>query len=220
MLFFKIVQEGLIEITPEDGIKDSKPTCSLLENDGFRVLIDLEHPKEDGTGFKDALGRLGLLPSKIDAVIFTHLHPDHMGHKNLFPQVDFVFHKDEKFVFYFKNDKSVQLSGSALIELTPEGITNPEHVGEVPDLSSLGDRVYMHHTPGHTRGSYAIFANIEGKVHAFVGDMWLTKDYYDRWEAPGSSWEEEKVYEHMDFVKEHADIIIPGHGPPFENIKK
>jgi glyoxylase-like metal-dependent hydrolase (beta-lactamase superfamily II) len=220
MLTFKIVQVGLIEITPEEGVKDSRPTCSLLENDGFRVLIDLEHPKEDGTEFKDALGRLGLLPSKIHAVIFTHLHPDHMGHKNLFPQVHFVFHRDEKFVFYFKNDTSVQLSGSALITLTPEGISSPEPVSEVPDMATLGDRVYMHHTPGHTRGSFAIFASVEGKVHAFVGDMWLTRDYYDRWEAPGSSWEMERIYEHMDFVKEHADIIIPGHGPPFENVKR
>ena len=221
MLSFKLVQEGLIEITPEDGVKDSRPTCSLLETeDGYRTLIDLEHPKEDGTEFKDSLGRLGLLTTKINCVIFTHLHPDHIGHKDLFPHVTFVFHKDEKFIFYFKNNDAVQLSGSALIRLSPEGVKNPQHITEVPDLSALGDRVYMHHTPGHTRGSYAIFANIEGKVHAFVGDLWLTKDYYDRWEAPGSSWEGERIYEHMDFVKDHADIIVPGHGPPFENITR
>ena len=98
MVSFSLVQPGLIEITPEEGVKDSRPTCSLLVNDDFRVLIDLEHPKEDGTEFKDALGRLGLLTTKIDAVIFTHLHPDHIGHKDLFPHVTFVYHKDEKFI--------------------------------------------------------------------------------------------------------------------------
>ena len=34
-------------------------------------------------------------------------------------------------------------------------------------------------------------------------------------QAPGMSWKQEKIYEHMTFVKENADVIVPGHGAPF-----
>jgi glyoxylase-like metal-dependent hydrolase (beta-lactamase superfamily II) len=214
-LRFVLIQPGLIEITPEEGVKDSRPTSPLLENGAFRVVIDTEHPKEDGTQYVAAFKRLGLSPADIDCVILTHLHPDHFGHKHLFPNATFVFHKDERLGFYFKNDRRVMLQGSALLDLSAAGLARPEYANHEPDLHNLGTRVFIRHAPGHTPGSVMIFASIDGIVHAWVENTFLNKAYFDEWEPPGSSWSQERVYEHMAYARDSANVIVPGHGPPF-----
>jgi glyoxylase-like metal-dependent hydrolase (beta-lactamase superfamily II) len=215
VLQFAIIQPGLIEITREEGVKDSRPTSSLLECDGFRLVIDTEHPKENGAEYRAAFSRLDTSPDGVHAVLFTHLHPDHFGHKAMFPHATFLFHKNERLGFYFKNERTVILRGDAVFELTPCGIGHPDYVDAVPDLRNLGERIYVRHTPGHTPGSVMIFAVIRGLVHAWVGDTFLHRGYFAEWKPPGSSWNQELVYEHMAFARDHADIIIPGHGEPF-----
>jgi len=212
---FELIQAGSIEITPEEGIKDSRPTSSLLEHEGFRVVIDTEHPKEDGTQFGAALARLGLSPADVHCVIFTHLHPDHFGHKDLFPAATFVFHKDERMGFYFKNDTRLVLQGSALLKLRPDALATPEYLDSSPDVRTLSDGIYIRHAPGHTPGSTMIFACIRHVVYAWVGDIFLNETYFDEWQPPGSSWDQRRIYEHMHYARQTADVIVPGHGPPF-----
>ncbi len=215
MIKFSLIQTGLIEITREEGVKDSRPTSSLLEDGQFRVVIDTEHPKEDGGDYLAAFRRLGRSPADVDCVIFTHLHPDHFGHKDLFPKATFVFHKDERMGFYFRNDPKTVLEGSALLDLSPGGVARPEYVTKEPRLHDLQSRIYIRHSPGHTPGSTMIFACINGLVHAWVGDTFLNREYFDAWQPPGSSWDQARVYEHMVYTRDVADVIIPGHGAPW-----
>jgi glyoxylase-like metal-dependent hydrolase (beta-lactamase superfamily II) len=212
---FELIQAGSIEITQEEGVKDSRPTSSLLEHDGFRLVIDTEHPKEDGRQFGAAFARLGFSPADARCVIFTHLHPDHFGHKHLFPDATFVFHKDERMGFYFENDRKVVLQGSALLGFHGNELERPEYLDASPDLRNLGDRIYIRHAPGHTPGSTMIFARIDHLVYAWVGDTFLNQNKFEEWQPPGSSWNRELIYEHMEYAREVADVIIPGHGPPF-----
>jgi glyoxylase-like metal-dependent hydrolase (beta-lactamase superfamily II) len=212
---FSIIQPGLIEITPEEGVKDSRPTSSLLQRGGFRLVIDTEHPREDGTEYRAAFSRRGIAPEAVHAVLFTHLHPDHFGHKGLVPHATFLFHKDERLGFYFSNERTVILRQDAVIELSLSGIKHPDYVDVVPDIRKLDERIYVRHTPGHTPGSVMIFAAIRGLIHAWVGDTFLHRGYFTEWRPPGSSWNQELIYEHMAFARDHADIIVPGHGEPF-----
>jgi glyoxylase-like metal-dependent hydrolase (beta-lactamase superfamily II) len=215
LLTFDLIQTGLIEITQEEGVKDSRPTSSLLGGEQFRCVIDTEHPKEDGTEYLAAFGRLGVSPSDVGCVIFTHLHPDHFGHKHLFPNATFIFHKDERLGFYFKKDRKLVLEGDALLTLSPDTLVRAEHIGYEPDLRALGDQIYVRHAPGHTPGSTMIFALIGGLVHAWTGDVFLNQAYYDEWRPPGSSWNQDRIYEHMEYARRRADVIVPGHGAPF-----
>jgi hypothetical protein len=61
-----------------------------------------------------------------------------------------------------------------------------------------------------------IFASINGLIYAWVGDTILNKAYFDAWKPPGSSWDEGRIYLHMEYVRENVDVIVPGHGPPFK----
>ena len=213
MLQFRIVQNGTFEMTPETGVTDNRPTSSLIRSEGLNVLIDLDHPIKESSDLADALASLGVTPQQINVVLLTHLHPDHIGHKDLFPGALFMFHKDERLSFYFKENRNLQLECNVIFELSVDGVFR--YVDVVPDLHDLGNCIYIRHCPGHTKGSLVIFACIDGRVHAFVGGIFLNKAYYDRWEPPGMSWKQERIYEHMAFIKENADVIVPGHGTPF-----
>jgi len=219
VLQLKIVQDGTFEMTLGKGVIENRPTCSFIESKrwdslkNWNTLIDLDHPINDSSDLVNALAALGVTPQQIKVIILTHLHPDHIGHKNLFPNAIFMYHKDESLSFYFKNNQTIELAGDVIYELSND--SRPQHVDYVPDIRRLGNRIYIHHCPGHTKGSLAIFACIDGLVHAFVGGIFLNREYYDRWQAPGMSWEPERIYEHMAFIKENADVIVPGHGAPF-----
>jgi len=213
---FGIIQPGLIEITQKEGMKEYRPTSSLLACGAFRLVIDTTHPKEDKKEYIDAMMKLGVSPKEVGAVIFTHLHPDHWGHKDLFSNAVFLFHRDEKFgELWFKEDRTLPLKGDVLLDLSPEGIRNPEDIGHEPELGSLGNRIYIRHMPGHTPGSMAIFAVINRKVFSWAGDIFVNKEYYDRGEIPHCSWDQDRLFEHMDYIRKHADFIVPGHGSPF-----
>lgn len=211
-----VVRPGLIEISRDEGVKESWPSCSLLECAGFRVLVDLGHPKEGPDQLLSALRAQGLGPADIHAVLFTHLHPDHIGHKGLFPDALFVFHRDERLAFYFEGDRTLRLEGSAMLELRPETFSHPRLSEEWPALRGLGQHVYVRHFPGHTPGSLAVFACAGGRVHAVAGDIILNRDHGERAIPPGSSWKPELIPEQMRLIAARADVIVPGHGDPFE----
>jgi glyoxylase-like metal-dependent hydrolase (beta-lactamase superfamily II) len=211
-----VIRPGLIEISRDEGVKESWPSCSLLECAGFRLLVDLGHPKEDPDLLLSALRAQGLEPADIHAVLFTHLHPDHIGHKGLFPDALFVFHREERLAFYFEGDRTLSLEGSALLELSPETFSHPRLSEEWPALRGLGRHVYVRHFPGHTPGSLAVFAFVGGRVHGLAGDIILNRDHGERATPPGSSWKPELIPEQMRLIAARADVIVPGHGDPFE----
>ena len=141
-----VIRPGLIEISPGEGVREWWPSCSLIECAAFRTLVDLGHPKEDPEPLLAALRARGLGPPDIHAVLFTHLHPDHIGHKDLFPDALFVFHDDERLGFYFRGDRTLRLKGSAVLELRPESFASPRYSDEVPELRGLGGRLYVRHS--------------------------------------------------------------------------
>jgi glyoxylase-like metal-dependent hydrolase (beta-lactamase superfamily II) len=213
---FSIIQQGLLEITRKEGMKKNLPTSSILACGDFKVVIDTTHPKEDEKEYIDAMMRLGVSPKEVDAVIFTHLHPDHWGHKDLFTNAVFIFHQDEKYgERWFKEDRRLALNGNVVLELSPEGIQSPQNVRNEPEFRNLGDKLYIRHMPGHTPGTVAIFALIHRKVLSWAGDIFLNENSFDRMEIPHCSWDQDRLFEHMDYIRTHADFIVPGHGAPF-----
>lgn len=210
-----VVRPGLIEVSRDEGVKESRPSCSLLECAGFRVLVDLGHPKESPEPLLSALRARGLRPADVHAVLFTHLHPDHIGHKDLFRHALFVFHRDERLAFYFRGDRTLRLNGSALLELSPETFSRPRDAEEWPVLRALGRHVYVRHCPGHTPGSVVAYVCVGGRIHALAGDVILNREYSDAGIPPGSSWKPDLIPEQMRAIVGRADVIIPGHGAPF-----
>ena len=133
--------------------------------------------------------------SKVEKVIFTHLHYDHISNFDLFPNAKFYASSEE--IEFFKNNKL-------------HAILNPDIVSkfnvELHVLNKL-DGFDIIKTPGHTKGSFCLLYKKEGIL--FTGD---TKFFngYGRIDFPGAV--PERMEESLKKV-EGIDykILAPGH---------
>jgi glyoxylase-like metal-dependent hydrolase (beta-lactamase superfamily II) len=140
---------------------------------------------------KRELGKLVEL-KEIKKIIFTHLHYDHIGNYDLFPNAKFFASLSE--IEDFKKD--------------PVGTTVSEEKVDV-DLKLLGKMMEFEivDTPGHTRGSICLFF-LKEKI-LFSGDTLFYKGF-GRIDLPTSVPEEMKGS--LDKLKKlEYKVLCPGH---------
>ena len=141
---------------------------------------------------------LGLLPRRaelprVDRVLNSHCHEDHVAGNHLFPDVPWLHEADlpglqsfAGFLAIFGFDDPVIMNGWAQLvrerfHYTERPDAKPFRDGDVFELGG-GVRVRVIHTPGHTRGHCALF--IEPDAVLYLGDIDLSSfgPYYgDAW---------------------------------------
>lgn len=140
-------------------------------------------------------------PEQIDFLVCTHGHSDHVGNNNLFTTAKAHFlgqcisHKNKYFFHNFK-DSAYKIS----------------------------DDVEVIATPGHTLSCVSVIVRnatisngSDPATIAVVGDLFeKEEDINDKsiWLEAGSENESDQITNRLK-IAEIADIIIPGHGPPF-----
>ncbi len=132
---------------------------------------------------KSKLGIVGLTPADISHVIVSHLHFDHAGGLQFFPEAKIVVQRDElRFAYwpavyqrgvYDRDDFDHQLQW-----LEIDG-----------DYDLFGDGVIVATpTPGHTPGHQAAIVNLDSGMHVLAGDAsYLTEKMRER-RLPGVLW--------------------------------
>ena len=132
---------------------------------------------------------------KIDVVIFTHLHYDHIGCFDLFP--DATFYASETEIKNFEKDKKAFIFDSELLAIFDI------ELNVVKDMFGLK----IIKTPGHTAGSISLFYEKEKVL--FSGDT-MFNNGHGRVDLPTSKPDEMekslKKLEKLDF-----DILCSGH---------
>ena len=132
--------------------------------------------------------------TKIEKVIFTHLHYDHIGNFELFPNAEFF--ASEEAISDFKEAPVEAVLNSALV--------NKFNV-KLNTLTELeGFKIIK--TPGHTKGSICLLYEKDNVL--FSGDTLFFKDNIGRLDLPTS------VPEQMDdSLKKLKDYktLAPGH---------
>jgi len=135
---------------PETGFKHST-NAFLIKAPGHNILVD--------TGFGrtifDKIKTIGLEPDKIDTVLITHLHGDHIGGlqkdgKPIFPNAK-IYVSEKEHTYFTKT----QVNQSAVAALSPYGsnvIAFEPGVFDaakeiLPGISAIAS---YGHTPGHT----------------------------------------------------------------------
>lgn len=189
----EILYFGKMLVPPEylfEGIAKpvDTPYCGFLLRNGHQnILVDCGvsedyfvdgkafagFPAEGGASFVTrALRKFDLAPGDIDAVIYTHLHNDHAGNCDLFPEAKHVFQKDE-----WEN----------LLNPLPVQILRKDYdldvVGKMRELDALlveGDLevlpgIALYKAPGHTLGHQMISVETERGRKLLIGD--LCNDY-------------------------------------------
>lgn len=136
--------------------------------------------------------------STIKTVIFTHLHYDHIGNFNMFPNAKFYAHKEE--IAYFEMNKEGAVLNPVIVKKFTAKLISLARL-------KLPKRYEIIHTPGHTGGSICILDNV--KKILFSGDT-LFYDGHGRVDLPSS--EPKKMEKTLDLIADlDFETLCPGH---------
>lgn len=158
-----------------------------------KIVIDTG-PEEYKDKVKDEIKRIIDL-RKIEKVIFTHLHYDHIGNFDIFEKAEFFASEEE--IKSFNDDKTGAILSPALAKKFNVRLKPLKQLDDFEIISS----------PGHTRGSICLFY-IKEKI-LFSGDT-LFYNGYGRLDLPMSV--PEKMRETLKNLKKlNYKILAPGH---------
>jgi glyoxylase-like metal-dependent hydrolase (beta-lactamase superfamily II) len=178
----------------------------LLESQGQRIIVDtcLGNDKErkvDGWGMRNGpfladLARAGFPRERIDTVLCTHLHVDHVGWNTMlvegawvptFPKAQYLFARQE-WAYWSEHEQEefgsvIQDSVRPIVDAGLATLVEMDH--------RLTDEVWLEPTPGHTPGHVSVRISSRGEDAVITGDMthhpcqlahpeWAAQVDYDR----------------------------------------
>lgn len=174
-------------IRRESGVVlEAHSSSTLILSRGWNIVVDTS-TLEHRDAIVHGLRRLEIDPRDIDIVFNTHLHQDHCRNNDLFPNATLMAHAAERPGREYRKVES-NLEASPGVRLV--------------------------HTPGHTPGSMSVF--VEGGLrYVIAGDALPTHDNYLKWVPPGLNYDPDLALSSMKEIVAFADVVVPGHGPPF-----
>ncbi|MCU0851936.1 MAG: MBL fold metallo-hydrolase [Thermoplasmata archaeon] len=186
----RIIREGYL-VRTGGAVTDASSTVTMVESAGARIVVDSGSPRECGL-LKDALESAGIAPGSVSHLINTHLHVDHCGCNELFEKARVYAHAYE---------------------------SPPVGVVRISERTRLLPGVELVPTPGHTGGSISVFVTAE-KRYAICGDAIPSKGNYDSLVPPAINIDPKLALQSLKAIVGWAEVVVPGHGPPFEVLAK
>ncbi len=186
----RLVRKGSL-VREGARVVDASSTVTLVEASGKHIIVDTGLPRDCDKLLFD-LNSMRADPETVDVVVNTHLHMDHCGCNELFPNAIVYAH---------------------VLEDPPVG-TN-----RVSGAVTLLPGVEIVPTPGHTPGSVSVFVSAE-KRYAICGDAIPQKANYDSNTPPAIAFDRGLATKSMEMIIGWAQIIIPGHDGPFDVVGK
>jgi glyoxylase-like metal-dependent hydrolase (beta-lactamase superfamily II) len=194
----------LVTLPPSDLVLGAATVCFAAERGKYPLGNSLLVQGREETLVIDP--SLGLIPRRaalprVDRVVNSHCHEDHVAGNHLFPEVPWHVHAADLpglqslagFLAIFGYDDPVVMEGWA------KAVRERFHYVERPDALAFQDgavfelgggvRVRAIHTPGHTRGHCALMIEPDGVL--YLGDIDLSSfgPYY------GDAWSELEDFE-------------------------
>ncbi|HII72262.1 TPA: MBL fold metallo-hydrolase [Candidatus Woesearchaeota archaeon] len=161
-----------------------------------KIIIDASNRtyRED---LKNFMGR-AIDFDKVDIVIFTHLHYDHCGNFDLFPNAEFYASKEE--IADFHKDPNGTVLDSAVADKLRSVTLNP--------LPEEFHGLKLINTPGHTRGSVCLY--YQKQKILFSGDTLFARKSQGRTDLPTSAPDQMRKSV-MALIEVPYKILCPGH---------
>jgi glyoxylase-like metal-dependent hydrolase (beta-lactamase superfamily II) len=165
---------GLPIVVPYLGFHLTDGSCHVLLDTGINSKYIVNgrawagSPAEGGGQWViDSLSQIGLSPKDIQYVIYSHLHNDHAGNCDLFPEAVHVFQEAE-WKELLDPLPSMRIRGDFDQSLIPV-LENLECMKLVGDLEFMeGLRLIL--TPGHTAGSQCLMVTTGEGDYILAGD--------------------------------------------------
>lgn len=187
----RVLQEGHCAPQP-NGTFRADGSVTLVWGGPVTALVDTGGPW-DRQRLVSLLAEQGLSPNDVTHVVCTHGHSDHVGNINLFPTATLLVGLDlsRGDGWYLPHD---------LAKGRPY-VLHPGHLEVVA-------------TPGHTVDHVSVVVrNTSLGTVVVAGDLFEREEDEEEWRA--SSEDPARQEQSRRRVMAMADVIVPGHGPPF-----
>ncbi|NXW53447.1 MBLC1 protein, partial [Eurystomus gularis] len=180
-----------------DGSFLADGSITLVGGGPVTALVDTGGPW-GREGLLQRLAEGGWSPDDITHVICTHGHSDHVGNLNLFSSATMVVGWDVS-----------QGRGRFLPHAMDRGQPYVLHPGHLEVVA----------TPGHTRNHVSVVLRDSSLGTVVVaGDLFEKEEDEEEWRA--LSEEPAQQQRSRQRVVAMADVIVPGHGPPFRVLRE
>lgn len=159
------------------------------------------------------LDRIGVAPEQVDVVVHTHLHFDHVGGDDLFPNATFLVHREELpfalapppyGVYYYR-----EFGARVRAVLDQIQVVAGDH--------QVAPGIRMVHTGGHSPGHSVVFVETE------VGRVVLAGDGVYNYRNLEYEWPQGPLFDVAATLRtiqtlKSADVILLNHDPLFEEL--
>lgn len=172
-----------------------------------RYGVDFVASRTPDQDLVQGLARHGVRPEDVEVVVLTHLHFDHVGNNELFPNARFITQRDElpqalrppRFSMFYYPEYAYKMT--AILDRL-ELIDGDARIDPAVRLVKIG---------GHTPGCMVVM------VDTAVGRVCLTSDVMYNYRnlelnwPMGSFWDIQDLMRGYDRLRLEADIIVPEH---------
>lgn len=172
-----------------------------------RYGVDFVASRTDDQDLVAGLARHGVKPQDVELIVLTHLHFDHVGNNELFPNARFITQRDElpqairppSFSMFYYPEYAYKVTG-ILDRL--ELVDGDRQIDPAVRLVKIG---------GHTPGCMVVLVDTAiGRVCLTSDVMYNYRNLELNWPM-GSFWDLPDLMRGYDRLRMEADIIVPEH---------
>lgn len=197
--FFYLVQHEQGNVLFDSGTHPSLADRPEERLGPVAELIEIKMEPTDGV--VDHLAKVGLSPDDIDLVIQSHLHYDHAGGLEFFPDSLPVMVQEEEFNFAF--DPPVYQK-DMYVAADFDKVINWKKISGEEDVFGDG-KIVAFPTPGHSRGHQSLLVRLEEQPVILVADAAYARESIDEQILPGVLWSPDAMVDSWQHIRRLRD---------------
>jgi glyoxylase-like metal-dependent hydrolase (beta-lactamase superfamily II) len=217
-------------------IEDSYVNWYLVESEGRFTIVDAGVPTS-WLSLQEALGQLGTAPDRVDALVLTHAHFDHIGfaeraraelgipvwvHEDDVPLTrhPLQYTRERNPLLYLLRSQTLPIALAFVRSRAffPKPIAEVRRYGDEGTLDVPGSPQIVY-TPGHTLGHCSL--HFPDRNVVIAGDALVTFNPYTNETGPqlvarAATADSERALRSLDaLAATGASVLLPGHGEPW-----
>lgn len=192
-----VVDTGLSHEMLDDPASYGVTGAAFMED--FLPYIDYDESMHPRAQLADA----GYAPEDVDYLLMTHLHSDHAGHIDLFPDAEVLIrHEELGHAFWPVPIQELFYLDGDFMPLRSNEFDVREVTGE---FDVFGDgSVVAFPTPGHTPGHQSVHVDLGGEEIVLASDVAHRKQAYENEFQASFNWNLSQSIESLRKVKDRA----------------